>query len=185
MRPASKSFPHQRAAVLIVPAGTAAYALYCWRAVGDPWKFVHIQAVWSRELSWPWDGAQRAVAEIEKAAVDDAIFQPLVVLSLIDLAALLITVILLVLSVLGPWTLGLESLYLVVFAYASLILVLVSPIGLNVPLHGVPRYVLDLARLHGPGQDGRQQARGAVYLVPAIAVQGVLLLAFYKGAWLS
>ena len=29
---------------------------YCWRAFGDPLKFVHIQALWGRIPTVPWEG---------------------------------------------------------------------------------------------------------------------------------
>lgn len=38
----------------MIPAGVAAYALWLWRAVGDPLAFVHAQATWGRRSAWPW-----------------------------------------------------------------------------------------------------------------------------------
>jgi Gpi18-like mannosyltransferase len=173
-------------AVLLVPTGVAAFAYYSWRAFGDPLKFVHVQAAWGRKPSLPWEGTARAIDVITKASVDGAIFQPIVVLNVIDVMAVGISLILLVLSVVGPWRLGQESLYLIVSAFASFLLILVSPIGLDVPLHGLPRYVLELlpafmvlARM------GANQHVERFYLMPAIAVQGVLVLGFYFDYWLA
>jgi hypothetical protein len=172
--------------VLFVPLGTAAFAWYSWRAFGDPLKFVHIQAVWGRQPTWPWMGTGRAVDEINRASVDGAIFQPLVVLNVIDIAAVFVSLILLILAVVGPWRLGAESAYLTVMAFASLLLILISPIGLSVPLHGLPRYVLELlpafmvlARI------GANRHVERLYLVPAIAVQAVLLLGYFFDHWLA
>ncbi len=173
-------------AVLLVPAGTAAYALYCWRAFGDPLKFAHIQSLWGRELSWPGTGTQRAVDEIFKAASEGRIFQSTVVLNVVDLAAVLVTLGLLVLSVFGRWSLGADSVYLVIFAWAGLLLALLFPMGEHLALHSTPRFVLEmipaflvLARI------GANRHAERFYLMPAIAVQGALLLAFFSGVWLS
>lgn len=173
-------------AILLVPAGMLAYVLYSWREFDDPLRFVHAQAAWGREPTLPWKGTQRAIEVIREASVDGAVFQPLVVLNVIDVAAVFISLILLVLSVVGPWRLGIESLYLIVTAFASFLLILMSPIGLAVPLHGLPRYVLELlpafmvlARM------GANQHLDRLYLMPAIATQGVLVLGFYYDHWLA
>ena len=72
------------------------------------------------------------------------------------------------------------------FCAVSFLVVLISPIGLDVPLHGVPRYVLEtipafivLAKM------GRNPHVERFYLVPAMAVQGVLVLGFYYDLWLA
>ena len=53
-------------AVLLVPTGMLAYVFYLWRAMGDPLKFVHVQAVWGRKPTWPWEGTGRALGVIER-----------------------------------------------------------------------------------------------------------------------
>jgi Gpi18-like mannosyltransferase len=173
-------------AIALVPVGVASFALYSWHAFGDPLKFVHVQAVWGRAATWPWLGTWRALVTSVDAAKDGAIFQPLVVLNIIDVLSVVITLALLVLSVVGPWKLGPESLYLVVFSATSYLMILISPIGLSVPLHGLPRYVLEtipafmvLARM------GANRNFERLYLMPALLTQGVLLLTFYYGVWIA
>jgi hypothetical protein len=173
-------------AVLLVPTGMLAYVFYLWQAFGDPLKFLHVQALWGRKASWPWEGTVRALGVIERASVDGYIFQPIVVLNVIDILAVVVTPILIVLSLVGPWRLGPESLFVTVTAAVSFVVVLISPLGLDVPVHGVPRYVLEtvpafmvLARI------GRNPHFERFYLVPAMAVQGVLVLAFYYDIWLT
>src|SRR4029079_6833658 len=114
------------------------------------------------------------------------IFQPIVVLNVIDLLAVVVTLILLVLSVVGPWRLGRESLYLIISSAASFLVILISPIGLGVPLHGLPRYVLEiipafmvLARM------GANRHLERLYLMPTLLVQGVILLSFYYDIWIA
>jgi hypothetical protein len=39
---------------LLIPIGTALYALYLQHALGDPLAFWHVQATWHRATAWPW-----------------------------------------------------------------------------------------------------------------------------------
>lgn len=39
---------------LAIPGGVALFALWLWRAVGDPLAFLHAQATWRRSFAWPW-----------------------------------------------------------------------------------------------------------------------------------
>jgi hypothetical protein len=114
------------------------------------------------------------------------VFQPIIVLNVIDILSVLVTLTLLVLSVVGPWRLNRDSLYLVVFSATSYLIILISPIGLSVPLHGLPRYVLEtlpafmvLARM------GANRNAERLYLMPALLTQGVLLLTFYFDIWIA
>jgi Gpi18-like mannosyltransferase len=173
-------------AVGLVPTGIIAYALYCWQAFGDPLKFVHVQSAWGRKPTLPWVGTGHALEIIINAAKGGYVFQPIIILNAIDVLAVLVTLVLLVLSVVGPWKLGQESLFLIVSSAASFLVILVSPIGLDVPLHGLPRYVLEiipafmvLARM------GRNEHLDRLYVLPAILTQGVLLLSFYYDIWIA
>jgi hypothetical protein len=38
----------------LIPAGLAAFMAYQAAVTGDPLAFIHVQAVWSRHLMWPW-----------------------------------------------------------------------------------------------------------------------------------
>lgn len=173
-------------AIGLIPLGTVGYALYCWRTFGDPLKFVHVQAFWGREPTLPWSGTVRAIEVIAKSAGTGTIFQPAVVLNVIDVLAVVVTVVLLVLSVVGPWRLTREAMYLIVFSMASFLVVLVSPIGIDVPLHGVPRYVLEiLPAFMVLARVGANRNLERLYLLPALMIQGVLLLCFYRAIWLA
>jgi hypothetical protein len=173
-------------AVLIVPLGMAAYAWYCWRAFGDWLKFVHIQALWGRIPTVPWEGTERAIGHIRSASVEGAVFQPLVVLNVIDIAAVVVTLVLLVLAVVGPWRLGPGSLYLTVTSFASLTMALIVPLGLDVPLHSVPRFVLEMVPVFMvAARMGRSPHVDRFFVMPAMAVQALLLLGFFYDFWLA
>ncbi len=42
--------------VVLIPLGTALYALYCWQIRGTPLAFANVQAHWGRITTWPWIG---------------------------------------------------------------------------------------------------------------------------------
>jgi hypothetical protein len=62
------------ASLCIAPLIFAAYPLYLWAAVGDPWRFLHAQRLWSRHLSPAgpfggiWDGLRAGWAGVEQLA---------------------------------------------------------------------------------------------------------------------
>lgn len=39
---------------ILIPSGTAIYALYCWQTFGNPLAFVGVQSHWGRQTTWPW-----------------------------------------------------------------------------------------------------------------------------------
>jgi Gpi18-like mannosyltransferase len=174
------------AAVAIMPAGLVCYMAYSWHFFGDPLKFVHIRSFWGQVASLPWSGTIRTIRIIDETAASGNLFHPLVVRNVIDLVAVPITVVLLVLALVGPWRLGQQAWYLVAGAAASLLTALMLPFGGDTPLHGIPRYTLELL----PGfivlaRIGANRYLERAYLMPAIAVQATLLLAFFNGIWLS
>jgi Gpi18-like mannosyltransferase len=172
--------------VLFVPLGTAAYAWYCWRAFDDPLRFANIQALWGRLPTAPWEGTARAVEEIRTASVNGAVFQPLIVANVLDIGLVAIALVMLVLAVVGPWRLGPESLYLTVTSFASLLMALIVPLGLDVPLHSVPRFVLEMVPVFMVGARlGANSHVERFYVMPAIAVQALLLLGFFYDFWLA
>jgi hypothetical protein len=109
------------------------------------------------------------------------------VLNVIDLLAVPVTIGLLVLSLVGRWRLGPQSWYLIVFAAATFVLVLVTPIGRGLPpLHGVPLYALEiLPAFIVVARMGANRYVDRFYLFPAVGVQATLLLAYFNNVWLS
>jgi len=161
----------------------AAFATYCWIAFGDPLDFAHAQEVWGKHLAAPWVGFQQAIHMVS--------LQPMVLYqaglhNLLDIGFGLASILLLVLCVVGPWRLRRDQLFLVVYAGATLLTVLMSPAGGLFPMMGIPRYALELtpnflllARL------GAHRAFERLYLLPAIGLQVVLLLAFLRNIWVA
>ena len=111
---------------------------------------------------------------------------PVAVHNLFDLVSAIVVVTLLVLGFIGPWRLGLQHLYLLVYGAASVLVVLTGPVGGLFPMQGVARYAVEvvpiflvLARLTA----GRAGER--LYLLPAIGVQTVLVLTFLNNVWVG
>lgn len=50
--------------VLLLPLGTIAYCIYCWRHFGNPLIFAAVQAHWGRVTAWPWSGLISAFVEL-------------------------------------------------------------------------------------------------------------------------
>lgn len=42
--------------IVLIPMGTIIYSIYCWKLTGNFLTFATVQAHWSRQLSWPWQG---------------------------------------------------------------------------------------------------------------------------------
>jgi Mannosyltransferase (PIG-V) len=175
------------AAILLVPVGLLGYVVYSAFKFDDPLKFVHIQAFWGRTSTVPWDGVVRTIEQIAQASSGGAIFQPIMILDVVDLVSVPVTIALLVLSVVGRWKLGPEAWYLVAFAAVGFLLALTSPLGLNYPpLHGVPRYAIEaLPAFMVVARMGANRVIERFYLLPAMGVQIALLIAFFNGIWLS
>ena len=97
--------------MLVIPLGMASYAVWCWLAFGDPLYFLHGPVHVGTRAERCRGRARWAPSRRSAAAIDGngAIFQPIVVFNVIDLLAVVVTGMLLVLSVVGPWRLGRES----------------------------------------------------------------------------
>ena len=60
------------AGLILIPVGTAIYALYCWITVGSPLAFISIQSHSGRHLSPPWTGLVQAVIALVLQAFGSA-----------------------------------------------------------------------------------------------------------------
>jgi Gpi18-like mannosyltransferase len=173
-------------AILLVPTGVIAFMVYSDQVLGDPLKFLHVQAFWGRELSPPWVGTVGALDHIAFWSQRSPL-HTFTVLNVIDLVAMALVIALLVLTVVGPWRLGPQSWYLVAFGAAVIVMVLLTPIGRGLPpLHGLPRYALEVVAIFIVlARMGANSVLDRAYLFPAIALQATLLVGFFANVWLS
>ena len=50
--------------ILLIPLGMVLYSIYCWTLTGNFLTFVSVQAHWSRQTSWPWQGFIQTIFEL-------------------------------------------------------------------------------------------------------------------------
>ena len=50
--------------LLLIPLGTALYAIYCCHISGNPLDFIAVQSHWGRHTTWPWQGIWQSLTEI-------------------------------------------------------------------------------------------------------------------------
>ena len=59
-----RTFLFSTAPIVLIPAGTLLYALYCWITVGNPLEFITVQQHSGRHLNWPWAGIWQAISAL-------------------------------------------------------------------------------------------------------------------------
>ncbi len=50
--------------VVLLPLGTLAYCLFCWRTFGNPLAFATVQIHWARSTALPWMGLLNSLVEL-------------------------------------------------------------------------------------------------------------------------
>jgi len=125
----------------LIPTGIASFVVYCWVVLGDPLRFMAVQAHWGweRGREWPWVGIYRTVKIIftsPNILGNDA-------RNLVDLGAVLFVSTMLVLAFVGPWKLRRDQWFLPVFGIATVLFIISFPA--DNPINRVP--LLSAARL--------------------------------------
>lgn len=163
--------------ILLTPGGLLIYMWYLDRALGDPFIFKTAQDAWYRHLRLPWHGMMLGIeqAKLHWPAVD-----PNSVRNIINMITIVAAIGLMIAAAVGPWRLGLDKLYVVVFSAAMFGLPLCTPMenGYS-PLDSLWRYVLEapvvfmmLARM------GRNFFFDRVFTMTILVMQGVMIVVF-------
>ena len=122
--------------ILLIPLGTALYAIYCWHISGNPLDFIAVQSHWGRHTTWPWQGIWQSLTEIFW-------YQPFgsfnEVHNLLDLSA---TLAFITLAIVGKSTL--RASYSVWMGLALLYMILSPAIVALDPLESNQRFVLEM-----------------------------------------
>jgi Gpi18-like mannosyltransferase len=50
--------------IVLIPLGTLLYSIYSWKLTASFFTFATVQAHWSRQLSWPWQGFIQTIFEL-------------------------------------------------------------------------------------------------------------------------
>ena len=171
-------------AIALVPSGALAYAAFCAYRFGDVMAFSKAQALWLRDgYHPPWVSLKMAGGAVLRTG---SLFDHGTIHNVLNVGAALGAITLLVLAVVGRWKLGVENLYLVVFAFLCVLVPLSTPIQTDYPLASMLRYVLEcvpiffvLAKL------GRDERFNMVFLCGALMLQGVSLVTFLHGQFIA
>ena len=162
------------ALVVLIPAGTALYALWLWHAVGDPLAFLHAEATWHRGHAWPWQtialGVQALATQPSKYFTFRAWQELLTVLAMGALAVLAVVR-------------RIPATYLV-FALPLYLLFLMQ-IDPEWPLLSQSRFMLEIFPLSIVLGDvvAHQRWRQVVLIAACVPLQMILLGVFSRGGW--
>ena len=170
--------------IALVPTGLGAYMYYLQTSFGDPFRFLKSQEVWFRYgFTNPLTTIKDVILLIHRT---EPLYGPTTVRNIINLTAALGVLLLLVLVLAGPWKLGADHAYLVIFAAAIILMPLSNPIRAHYPLSSMWRFALEctvvfmlLARM------GRNHNFDRVYLAIALALQGAMVVTFVQNQFVA
>lgn len=170
--------------VVLVPSGLFAYMIYCNHLTGNPLAFLKAQEAWGRaDFTWPWVTAGKIFDMLDTTS---SLFSPDDIRNMANLGTAAAALTLLVLAVVGPWRLGQEQIYLVVFAAAVVLLPLTHPLATYYPLASLWRYVLECTAVFMVlGRMGRHPGLDRVYPFAAIAIQGVMVVSYLQNQFVA
>jgi Gpi18-like mannosyltransferase len=124
----------------LVPAGLAAYSLYCRLTTGDWLAFAHAQDHWHRGYTWPLLPQLHAAQLLNGIPV----LSSRSLLYIQQLVLFLLAVTCLILMIVGPWKFRRDQHYLTVYSAVLLLPLLVTEVGPDDPLGSLPRFLLEV-----------------------------------------
>jgi Gpi18-like mannosyltransferase len=166
---------------LLIPAGLAIFAIYCYYTLHDLLAFSHAQVFWGRHLSLPWDGFVNSYYVMQKkwGLTFDAFHNA------IDFSAGLIMLVLLVLSFVGPWRFRRDQLAYPLYAVAAYLLLILFPGTGEFPLESLSRLVIELFPLFVVlAAMGKRSSFNIHYLTISAGLLAFMLLQFLMGKWI-
>jgi Mannosyltransferase (PIG-V) len=163
--------------ILLAPAGLVLYALYCWRAFGDPLYFEKMQVNWFHAgLQAPWTTLWQVT---ELAAHTHPVLGADSVRNIANLTTAVGVLIMLIVALDRHWGLGKEQAYLVIFSAGIVLMPLLDPIRTYYPLSSMWRFALECTPVFLVlAKWGRSARFDRVYTMGALAMQGVMILTF-------
>ena len=166
-------------AVTLVPVGLALYMLYLWDTFGDAMYFNEAQKSWFRDgYQAPWT----TIADTwELIATSASWLDPNTVRNIYNLLTVLLGAVFLVLALVGPWKLGRENAYLVIFSVFVILVPVLSPIHNYYPLSSMLRYVLECLPIFMVlGRMGRSPGFHQIFLTAIVGLQGVAVVTYVQ-----
>ena len=128
--------------MLLIPAGTGIFAIYCYLRFGDLLAFSHAQAHWGHQFHLPWYAIKTSLSSIRHSSGLLG-FQAL--RNLTDLVPDLLVMLLLILSLLGPCRLPRSHWSYLLYAGTLFLFLQCFPINWDaLPLQSLARYMLEI-----------------------------------------
>jgi len=170
-------------AILLIPAGLGLYALYLRDTIGDPFAFMQAQKVgWNREPGWPWEGIASLPAFLSDLPKLSGLW---LLLSLLDPIVLAFVLVMLVLSVVGPWRMRRDQAIFALLGWALLLFMLSFPPDPQArhPLMSVSRLSIELFPVFMVLARARPLQNPYMYL--GLGLQTLMLVHFARGGWVA
>jgi hypothetical protein len=164
----------------LVPLGVVAYSVYCAVELGNPLAFSIAQDEWGRQYTFPGWAWVTAVQQIDGRDPLGAATLG----ALVDAGTTLIAVVLLVLTVAGPWKFRRDQMYLVAQAGLTLLLLMSTEVG-GRSMQSSARYAMEaVAILLVLARIGADRTADRVVLVTGMSLHAVFLVVFMSGTFL-
>lgn len=127
---------------IFLPLGTSFFAVYCYLRFGDLLAFSHAQVFWHRHLHMPWYGMISSIQII----ADNHSLNFYTLRNLTDLIPSLLILVLIILSLIGPWHLPRTQWSYCLYAITLYLSTQLVPVdaSTNIPLQSVGRLVMEI-----------------------------------------
>jgi len=167
---------------LLIPAGIALFALYCYVQFHDALAFSHAEVYWGRTLHVPGYGILKSMRDI---LYSSGFLSFLSLRNLLDLGPDLLILALIVLSFFGPWKLPRSLWAYGLYAAGLYIFAQIFPRGFTLyPLEAVSRFMLEVfPAFIVLASIGKYRTLHLSYLMVSGAILFFLLTQFLTGHW--
>ncbi|MEU4623190.1 mannosyltransferase family protein [Actinoplanes sp. NPDC023801] len=163
----------------LVPLGVVAYSVYCAVELGSPLAFSIAQDQWGRQYTFPGGAWFTAVGQIG----DDPL-SPGTLGALVDAGTMLVAVLLLILTTVGPWKFRRDQMYLVVQTGLTLLMLMSTEVG-GRSMQSAARYAMEaVAVLLVLARIGSHPMTDRAVLVTGVSLHAVFLVIFMSGTFL-
>jgi len=175
-------------AIGLIPLGLGAVMLVNKIYLGDPMAFSEAQSTrFGREFAWPWEAV---IDSVRMVAGDDPVAQPFGWVwahNVLELGTVLTALVLVGLSVAGPWRMRRDQLVFPLFAMALIVFMVMFPSSwIPWPLVSTSRLGLEIIPVFMMlGVLGRYALVDRVALALFLPVQSILVVTFLHGAWVA
>ncbi|GIH11263.1 hypothetical protein Rhe02_93300 [Rhizocola hellebori] len=170
--------------IALVPAGLGVYMAYLAVSFGDPFRFLKSQEVWFHYgYTNPLTTIKDVFLLIHRT---EPLYGPTTVRNIINLTAALGVLVILALVLAGPWRLGADHAYLVIFAAIVILMPLSNPIRAHYPLSSMWRFALECTVVFmWLARRGRNHTFDRAYLAIALALQGAMVVTFVQNQFVA